>query len=1015
METIVHEIPRPVVHEVIKEVPGKQVVQQHTVVEYKHEIQEVEKIVEVPSVAVSYREEPVVVRLINEKIKEVPQVMTHHVQVQEARLEYEERLKEVPVKVFQPREALIEVPHTVHKELLVEVPHVQIVDLVKQVPREQRQRKVVHVDKPIIQTQDKVVQVPTITYKEQIVEVPTEEVVEISRQVPGPNNLQQVEKHVDKVNFEFVEQVEEVPMVELQEQVIEVPQVEVREVVKQIPRVDVKYVDKQVPKVEVSYVEKIVEIPHIIYEERIVEVPEVEIREVVRKVPKPVVQYVDKPFPKKEMRYFEKVVEAPLMLEVEQPVEVPQVLVVETTTQTPKTQIQTVDKEVKKPIIQAQEVEQEVSFPVVQERIFEVDQIHAVDTVTQVSCPKVELRDKVVPRTETRVVEKVVPVPQVLTREVHNEVPQVQYVETIREEPDYKYKEMLHEIPKWSVNYTERVEEVRQECVQEGGSMGAHHQHSSVRSRELGHQAETSSVQTFGGTSVAAAGGYEVVQYNATSPASVIITPVTSVQVPVGAAYSPQNISPVVTMASQPTVSTTYPTVASQAQGRQGPLPEDRAVHVFTGGTQVQSGPYGFAVASGDVQNNSSGNRSSVISHLGCGDGSSVIVSEPLTSSGPLGAGFQVVTTNQGTIPAGCLAACGTTNIVTEPQSFACGDSRTIMANGTPGTMAGGYTVVAGQDGQAFMEPVATSVPVDAVSVQTGFTNVSGHPCQAVFGGPGPAHTATTIQIAGTQGTHAMQGTQVFTEPAVSGHPCQAVFGGPGPAQTATTIQIAGTQGTQVMQGTQVFTEPVVSGHPCPVQTVTHIPGNPGPQTVQGTQVLMEPVATSMPVDSSVMQGTPGCFASMAGQAGHTVQIPGVQMPPGQLVTAMPGGATSCPAGAIVPTASNVLMPGPPGRMVVSAAGGTRVVMGGNTSGAAAMGGNFSCGTMPAGAMAGGGMAGMAMYAAGGILKAGSITDDVFNMVDRNQDGVISRSEFRGALKGNIIAASQTTRSALGR
>jgi len=49
----------------------------------------------------------------------------------------------------------------------------------------------------------------------------------------------------------------------------------------------------------------------------------------------------------------------------------------------------------------------------------------------------------------------------------------------------------------------------------------------------------------------------------------------------------------------------------------------------------------------------------------------------------------------------------------------------------------------------------------------------------------------------------------------------------------------------------------------------------------------------------------------------------------------------------------------------------------------------------------------------GGMLKAGSITDDVFNMVDRNQDGVISRSEFRGALKGNIIAASQTTQQTI--
>lgn len=51
----------------------------------------------------------------------------------------------------------------------------------------------------------------------------------------------------------------------------------------------------------------------------------------------------------------------------------------------------------------------------------------------------------------------------------------------------------------------------------------------------------------------------------------------------------------------------------------------------------------------------------------------------------------------------------------------------------------------------------------------------------------------------------------------------------------------------------------------------------------------------------------------------------------------------------------------------------------------------------------------------GNLLKAGSITDDVFNMVDRNHDGVISRSEFRGALKGNIISATAGTRAALGR
>jgi len=46
----------------------------------------------------------------------------------------------------------------------------------------------------------------------------------------------------------------------------------------------------------------------------------------------------------------------------------------------------------------------------------------------------------------------------------------------------------------------------------------------------------------------------------------------------------------------------------------------------------------------------------------------------------------------------------------------------------------------------------------------------------------------------------------------------------------------------------------------------------------------------------------------------------------------------------------------------------------------------------------------------GSLLKAGSITDDVFNMVDKDNDGVISRSEFRGALKGNVISATANTK-----
>merc|ERR1719401_834355 len=37
-------------------------------------------------------------------------------------------------------------------------------------------------------------------------------------------------------------------------------------------------------------------------------------------------------------------------------------------------------------------------------------------------------------------------------------------------------------------------------------------------------------------------------------------------------------------------------------------------------------------------------------------------------------------------------------------------------------------------------------------------------------------------------------------------------------------------------------------------------------------------------------------------------------------------------------------------------------------------------------------------------LATGSITNDIFSMVDRNHDGVISRSEFQGALQSNMIS-----------
>mmetsp|Transcript_89886 Transcript_89886/g.201205 ORF Transcript_89886/g.201205 Transcript_89886/m.201205 type:complete len:139 (-) Transcript_89886:206-622(-) len=135
------------------------------------------------------------------------------------------------------------------------------------------------------------------------------------------------------------------------------------------------------------------------------------------------------------------------------------------------------------------------------------------------------------------------------------------------------------------------------------------------------------------------------------------------------------------------------------------------------------------------------------------------------------------------------------------------------------------------------------------------------------------------------------------------------------------------------------------------------------------TGATAEPVAT--------MAGMPAQGNFVVGQAAYPM---GTVSMPGMVAT----GATAQPFG------STVLAAGPGGAPTVMVPG--------------APAGSGSMAMSPAMA---------AMF--GGMLKAGSITDDVFNMVDRNQDGVISRSEFRGALKGNIINASAATRGALGR
>jgi len=191
----------------------------------------------------------------------------------------------------------------------------------------------------------------------------------------------------------------------------------------------------------------------------------------------------------------------------------------------------------------------------------------------------------------------------------------------------------------------------------------------------------------------------------------------------------------------------------------------------------------------------------------------------------------------------------------------------------------------------------------------------------------------------------------------------------------------------------------------------------------QGYTMVTElhPGSTVLAPGSGVVGQAPA--STVLGQ-GYTTMAPTVttqgnlmvtqQEPVVTTVSGMPGvgSGTVAGRGSVMTAAYPVASVGMPGMVAT----GTTILAPGSTMMAPGPAGATSV-VLPGGAAGSGSMAMSPAMAAmfGGMLKAGSITDDVFNMVDRNQDGVISRSEFRGALKGNIINASATTRNALGR
>lgn len=264
--------------------------------------------------------------------------------------------------------------------------------------------------------------------------------------------------------------------------------------------------------------------------------------------------------------------------------------------------------------------------------------------------------------------------------------------------------------------------------------------------------------------------------------------------------------------------------------------------------------------------------------------------------------------------------------------------------------------------------------------------------------------------------------TLTYAGPSAPGPPVSYTTSAPGSAAVAYA-------GAPVVTGSMVMGLPQVAETiQMPPTTVVAAPQYMAPQMMESMQ--MAPTTTVAPAQYMAPQGTSAVVTPMQYMAPPqepiVMQMPATTMAapvpmmrtelpslPPTTVTAMPQ-YMAVPSQATPVTTQTYAQPVPSQTIVVpgTVSGYTMEMQGpvttatGSSAAAMALQGTGGLGSI---------FLGGAMPVRGGLLKAGSITDDVFNMVDRNNDGVISRSEFRGALKGNIISATATTHLALGR
>jgi len=303
--------------------------------------------------------------------------------------------------------------------------------------------------------------------------------LEIIKEVPV-SALETVERNIVRPICEIAEIVEEVDMVEVHERIVsETPEKIVIEHIKEIPHFVTETIEIKVAKPIYEYVEVIEEVPVVVYEEEIIEVPEIRRQQIIREVPIPVVKHVDRKIPKHEISIQEKNLEYPLILKNEVGMEVPETRYVEMVTSEPRVKVEEIRREQPKVTICPQEVYEEVPLRLICESPNRVIKTQHCDVVTQLPVKVVQQKEKVVSNPWPVPSERIDWIPVETSEEVVEIVPGIQAVEAVHEELQPIVSKEVRRIPHVQMKYMPVTVEVgyldQAEKIKSCGISGSDH------------------------------------------------------------------------------------------------------------------------------------------------------------------------------------------------------------------------------------------------------------------------------------------------------------------------------------------------------------------------------------------------------------------------------------------------------------------------------------------------------------------------------------------------------------